>query len=50
MKIKKAQMERLLSDSDLKSVQGGTTNPTPSPIPDDQNPNARAVVIDTGEA
>jgi len=50
MKTSKAQKERTLSDLELKSVQGGTTYPTPSPIPSDQNTDARAQLIETGEA
>lgn len=50
MKTSKAQKERTLSSHELKNVQGGTNTPPPSPLPNDQNPDARAIVIDVGEA
>jgi len=42
MRYGKKKSERTLTDHELKAVQGGTTTPS------DQNPDARAVVIETG--
>ncbi|HEY0512261.1 MAG TPA: hypothetical protein VGH73_10170 [Thermoanaerobaculia bacterium] len=45
MKSQKEQKGRTLTDLDLKAVQGGTNS---TPPPTDQNPDARAQVIETG--
>ena len=48
MKNRKQLKGRTLTDQDLKGVLGGITSPTPSPVPNDQSPDARAQVIETG--
>jgi hypothetical protein len=48
MKSRNEQKRRTLTDHELKGVLGGTNSPTPLPE-DDQNPDARAQVIETGE-
>jgi hypothetical protein len=48
MRSRKEQKGRNLTDHELKGARGGTNSP-PSPfLGDDQNPDARAVVIEDG--
>lgn len=50
MKSRKTQQKQTLTNQELKAIQGGMNNPPPSPLPGDQNTDARAQVIETGEA
>jgi len=47
MKSRNEPKRRTPTDHELKGVQGGTNSPAPLPG-DDQNPDARAQIIDIG--